>query len=124
MRRTVPLLLALASCITTRQTAPAHGDGEVLWRSEVSGAWEVRVRGAAVGRVVRQDLQEGGRFLVVQNAYGQDLGLIDGQGMAWRARPHREHEWVVTGTVAEGVAGILGHAEVQLVPLDTPSQRP
>ena len=119
-------LLGLAACVTTSRTAPAQEPGEVIWRSDVAAVWEARVRGAAVGRVVRLGSSEGERYFVVQNVHGQDLGLIDGQGRAWRARPHAEHEAVGTGTVADGAARILGEETVELleVAAEAPSRAP
>lgn len=87
----------------------------MIWRSDVAAVWAARVRGVVVGRVVRLGGSEGERYFVVQNVHGQDLGLIDGQGRAWRARPHAEHEAVGTGTVADGAARILGEERVELL---------
>jgi hypothetical protein len=54
-------------------------------------------------------------MFVVQNTFGQDLGMIDGLGRAWRFRPHQtEADRLLTGTIAEGAAAILGASDCEL----------
>ena len=46
--------------------------------------------------------------LVVQNLHGQDLGIVDELGRAWRYRPHQEPKFLGTWSVEEGALRILG----------------
>ena len=82
------------------------------------GVWALYTRGEEVGRLVRYDSPvaatpsgaDGQRVLfAVQNAWGQDIGLVDALGRAWRFRPWSdEPEWVGTGTVIDGARRVLG----------------
>ena len=108
------LLLPLGACLTVAErhvpaapaTAVAALPGE---------AWTAHGgTGEELGFVVRfeeaaPDLEGTPRtFLSVRNRHGQELGLVDDLGRAWRYRPHAlDPAWVGTGSVAEGVARIL-----------------
>lgn len=109
-----PLLAAalalVAGCRTTVVERPLAQSAEVHTAAPAR-AWQIVEAGAVVGRVVY--FEASGRpeasVYMVQNAWDQDLGMIDCLGRAWRYRPHeREAKWLSTGTVAEGAAGILG----------------
>lgn len=112
VRRLVPCLalLALSACRTERSSAPPELDQAVVLGLSPERAWEVRSGARRVGSVVRfvEATPPHRVLLVVRNEHAQDLGRIDGKGRAWRERPHREPEWLGTGTVAEGVGLILG----------------
>ena len=112
MRRLLALLpLFLATgCRTERNSAPPELDEAVLLGLHPTGAWQVEAAGQAVGSVVcfEEESPPYRRLFVVRNQHAQDLGRIDARGRAWRDRPHREPDWVGTGTVAEGVRLILG----------------
>jgi len=104
------LILTSASCVTTETSAPFSPEDARIQSSAATRAWEVIDAGKAIGSVVRFEAPgEPGRFLfAVRNTYSQDLGLVDALGRAWRQRPFQETaEWIGTGTVLEGVRGIL-----------------
>lgn len=56
-------------------------------------------------------------MVVVQNLFGQDLGLVDSLGRAWRYRAHEEALWLGSGTIEEGVGWILAREPVILIPV-------
>jgi hypothetical protein len=125
----LPLLLAVG-CRTERSSAPPELDEAVLLGLHPTGAWEVETEGGhAVGSVVcfEEASPPYRRLFVVRNRHAQDLGRIDARGRAWRDRPHREPDWVGTGTVAEGVGLILGldrPARLRAVPLSALGRDP
>jgi len=48
-------------------------------------------------------------FYSVRNREGQEIGIVDLHGRAWRYHAHvSESEWLGTGTVFEGALKILG----------------
>ena len=110
-----------ASCRTTRESSPAHADDARIVVGQPAGAWTLTSSRGEAGRLVRYESPavgspsglEGSRVLfAVQNTWGQDLGLVDGLGRAWRYRPWSEEpEWVGTGTVIEGARRVLGLEE-------------
>jgi len=76
-----------------------------------------------VGSVVRyEEPRAQRRFLYsVRNLHGQDMGMVDQLGRAYRYRPHADPEWLSTGPVREGVLAILGQGlggRLQEVSLD------
>jgi hypothetical protein len=80
---------------------------------------------AELGFVVRFEevaptLDQARTFFSVRNIHGQELGLVDDLGRAWRYRPHAlEPDWVGTDGLAEGVARILGSpAQILLQPAE------
>ncbi len=119
------MVLALGAlacgCRTSERSVPAGGLDAVVTRSHRTQSWEARAEGATIGFVVRHETSEQPArfFFLVQSLERQDLGLIDAQGRAWRYRPHAsEPEWLVSGTVPQGVAAILGcRAPVELAEL-------
>ena len=123
MRRAlVPLLLlAAAGCRVTTTERIAAPEAVHVERGPAARSWNVLADELVVGRVVlfeAPDRPEAPVFMV-QNEVGQDLGLVDGLGRAWRYHPHqRDAEWLGTGTVAEGAARILGAAECQLAEVE------
>jgi hypothetical protein len=115
-RSLLPLvLLALVSCESTTDTAPAGFSRAIVSSAEPVRAWRVVAEGRELGAVVQFDASPGsaGRYYSVRNPWQQELGTIDAQGRAWRFVPHeREARWVATGTLAEGAAAILEAAAV------------
>lgn len=110
------LCTLLSGCITTSRSSLFHGDGALIHRSQATDTWDARYKGVSVG-IARQYRQEsGGSMVMVQNLWGQDLGLVDSLGRAWRYRPHQEPLWLGSGTVREGVEWILDRKPLQLVP--------
>lgn len=107
-------ILATTACVTTETSAPYAAPGAQIQSSSATRAWEVVDSGTPIGSVVRFEAPgkpgEPSRFLyTVRNTYSQDLGLVDALGRAWRQRPFQDDaEWIGTGTVLEGVRGILG----------------
>jgi hypothetical protein len=103
-------LLPLACRIVTVETDPLpDGPGIVVMPAAAVRAWQLVHDGRAAGSLVRFEESRGPqRFLFsVRNVHGQDLGLIDEQGRAWRFRPFDSAEWITTGTVADGARAIL-----------------
>lgn len=116
MHRVLPslALVLTASCLTVQEhRSPADPAPAVA--SLPSEAWTVHdAAGRELGVVVRfeeaaPDLEGPPRtFLSVRNPHGQELGLVDDLGRAWRYRPHEdEPEWVGTGGPTEAVALVL-----------------
>ncbi len=133
-RRLLPLLLlaAVLGCRATRARTPADLAAAAPRRADPVAAWEAVSRGRAIGVVVRFALS--GRpsetWFSVRNPHGQELGLIDRNGRAFRFRPGAEAELVGSGTVASGVArllaveGPLELVEVRLETLEREAGRP
>jgi len=110
--------LGALSCIQTTTHHPVGSSAALTLQTVPSVAsWDVVVRGAAVGSVVRFEREGDAEFLfVVRNSHGQDLGFVDARGCAWRRRPHAADERLGAGTLEAGAASILGtHGELQLV---------
>jgi len=109
--------LFLGGCVTTETRRP------VLTQSEMrvglpSRAWEVLDQnGDNVGIVVL--FQAAGLLepaYMVQNVWHQDLGRVDQLGRAFRYVPHAEEAlWIGSGTLTEGVEGILQSGPCQLI---------
>jgi len=98
------------SCRVTETESPVYVENAGIRRAKPSRIWSVVTEDGVVGEVVY--CVSTGRpedsFYMVRNLWQQDLGLIDSLGRAYRYVPHRsEPAWVVTGTVAQGAAGIL-----------------
>lgn len=116
-------------CRTTTETFPAGLRDVSAARARRTGLWEVRSRERSRGFVARyvEEASPARTYFVVQNAEGQDLGIVDALGRAWRYRPHtQEPDWLTTGTVLAGAEAILDLAgESVLVELedDSPSPR-
>ncbi len=119
------LLLAAgaSSCITsTEHEISTNSGARSVRRAQPTAAWEVVLDGETFGRVIRFDVEgwpTETRF-VVQNPYGQDMGMVDALGRAYRYVPHRPALWVASGTVPEGTAAVLkltGKVEFQEVAL-------
>jgi hypothetical protein len=113
------LLLAsplLTGCVTESESRPFHGDGALIQRAEVTQVWRARCSGEWVAFVRQYLLQTGNSHVVVQNRWGQDLGLVDSLGRAWRYRAHQEPAWVGSGTVLQGIGWILECGPIELVP--------
>ena len=120
-RLAVLLAACAAACQTVRESAPPHSDEARVVIGQPAGVWSLYSEGAEVGRLVRYDSPgtatpggaASGRYLfAVQNAWGQDIGLVDALGRAWRYRPWSEEpEWVGTGTVIDGARRVLGLEE-------------
>lgn len=128
-RRSLAALVALlatvaGACRTTTSTLPPSPSRLAATHSVATAAWELRDGSDVVGRVLRMDTVEAAprTVFVVQNPEGQDLGLIDALGRAWRYRAHeREPDWIATGTVVQGARAILGASEsAELVEVDAP----
>lgn len=105
------LVLASPACEVTEESTPYYGDGGVVTRALPTRAFEIHDRGRTVGSLIRYDEEGTLRFFfAVQNVHGQDLGLVDAQGQAWRRRPFEKDEMLSAGTVQEGAGRILGLA--------------
>lgn len=101
---------------------PARGEYELV-RALPERRYEVLLDGARVGLALRFRAEGlGGRgWTVVQNPWGQDLGLLDEHGRAWRYRPFgQEPELLGACATAEGVARILEFDPERLVLLELP----
>jgi len=104
---------SLAGCVTTTTSQPVGLERAILTTMPVSRAWIVEDGGIPAGSVVRYSASPAGEgpdgaFLyVVRNLWDQDLGVVDERGRAWRRMPHRDDQWIGTGTVVQGVRQIL-----------------
>ncbi len=125
--------IVLGGCIVAATQSPPNLDRAFATRMRATRAWTIESRAEPIGSLVR--FEEPGSsdraVYVVRNEWGQDLGLIDALGRAWRWRPHAEvPELVGTGTTSEGVGRILdGDAslvlrEVGLAELQAPVPEP
>ncbi len=113
-------LALVAGCRTTVEQELPGIENAVATEALAQGAWLVRSGERDLGSVVRLEDQRQARFFYsVSNVHGQELGLVDAEGRAWRHRPFQEQpEWVGTGTLEAGVGRILGGTgAVQLVPI-------
>ena len=100
-----PTLFACTQTSTTRHPVGASSAG-VVQAASATGRWAVVDAGARIGSVVR--FAEGETWIyVVRNAAGQDVGLVDSLGRAWRRRVHGPDEELGAGTLSEGVRQIL-----------------
>ena len=113
MRLLSPLLLAVGILFPACKTTEVHRpfaqarEAAVVRTAPQSAGWNVLRNGELAGSAVLFSGEDDGTY-VVRDAWGQDLGLIDSLGRAWRFAPHEtEAEWVGTGSVQEGVAQIL-----------------
>lgn len=112
----------LIGCRTEHRTTPRGAESAVLSPFPAAEAWVVRQGGELVGSVVRFEAPGNpGRFLFsVRNRWNQDIGFVDAEGRAWRRVPHRDDEWIGTGTVPDGARQILGldpQSELAPVPI-------
>ena len=125
-------LAGLSACRTTEVERSTNSGLRTIPRAQPSLAWSVSLDGEQFGRVVRFDVaqQPSQTRFVVQNPFGQDLGLIDSLGRAFRFEPHQKPTWVGTGSIEEGVAAILSLTgnlrlqEVALSELETDPRAP
>lgn len=114
LREGVLVLAGVVSgCIETTTHHPVGaGEEHTLHRVPLVAAWDVIDDGRVVGAVLRfeRDVAPGAEselIYVVRNEHGQDLGLVDALGRAWRKRPHAPDEAVGAGTLEAGVRRIL-----------------
>ena len=119
MRLPLLLLIAAAACRTTSTSRAPRPDSVPITRTAPTKAWELWDAGRCLGSLVRFEEPSNPRraFYSVRNREGQELGLVDLDGRAWRYRPHESvPQWVGTGTVLEGARRILdGTAAAELV---------
>jgi hypothetical protein len=98
------------------------GDEHTLHRVPLVAAWGVVDDGRVVGAVLRfeRDVELGTDselVYIVRNEHGQDIGLVDALGRAWRKRPHAPDEPVGSGTLEAGARRILDLGDgAQLTP--------
>lgn len=108
----VPLVaLGTAGCTTTVEQSPAGADEARVTRTELLGTWTVRCAGEVRGEVLLFREPTGVRrsIYVVRNRHGQDLGLVDELGRAWRRRVHAgEPDLLGTGDLLTGALRVLG----------------
>ena len=113
------LALVLAGACQTVETRRPHlGEAHAL-HGHPKEQYVVHAEAAEVGFVVQFEhpARAGEALFVVRNTWEQDLGLVDHLGRAYRFRPHAEEpECLGTGTVAAGVARILGRPSCELTP--------
>ena len=103
-------MIAATSCHTTSTSrAPGPDSVEITQASPVR-AWELWHAGRYLGAVVRFDVRgDSSRFFYsVRNREGQEMGIVDLHGRAYRYRAHvTDSEWLGTGGVFEGALSIL-----------------
>ena len=116
------LLLPLVACHTTETSQPPGPSTLAVTRATPVRAWELWQEGLLLGSLVRfEETGDAGRaFYSVRNREGQEIGLVDLDGRAWRHRQHQPHpEWLGTGTVIEGARRILdGSERAELIEID------
>jgi hypothetical protein len=117
-RRVIWCSLLLASlaggCRVARHSNPPGLDQTLIQRSVAVRGWLVHDgQDHVVGSVVRYEEPAGeGRFSYsVRNVHGQDMGMVDQLGRAYRFRPHADPEWLNTGVVEEGALAILSQGQ-------------
>jgi hypothetical protein len=115
----------LAACATTSTRSPAGGSVAVVEQAQAVRRMVVVHAGRQLGELVRFEAasQGHGDYWSVRNRHGQELGLVDGLGRAWRRRAHAQPEWLATGTVEEGTRAILSaplDSELIPAPMDNP----
>jgi hypothetical protein len=120
--RTLSTLLILAlfvvACRTTRTSTPPNMSSAVIVRGMPDEAWQVVDGGRVLGFVVHYDTsgETGKAYFSVRNEHQQELGIVDGQGRAWRYRVHqREPDWLGSGTVVSGARSILSGSDATLL---------
>ena len=110
--------LLSGACRTIKIRRPSISAAGEVRVAEPKRAWEVWRGDEAIGLAVffeSQNAPEDSLYMV-RNVWHQDLGLIDAFGRAYRYLPHhREPAWVASGTVLQGVEGILDTASCRLV---------
>lgn len=108
------LTLALGACTTMHSVEPAGLANARAQHLRPERAWQLEDNGVACGRVVlfasdTADAAARSSFYSVQNLRGQELGMVDVQGRAWRYEVHqRDARWLATGTLLDGARVILG----------------
>jgi hypothetical protein len=104
----------VCGCVETTTHHPVGaGEEHTLHRVPLVAAWDVVVDARVVGAVLRFEGEatpgaDTELLYVVRNEHGQDLGLIDALGRAWRKRPHAPDESLGAGTLEAGARRILG----------------
>ena len=120
--RLLLLLLPLVACHTTRTSQPSGPSTLEVTRAVPVRAWELWQEGRLLGSLIRfEETGDTGRaFYSVRNREGQEIGLVDLDGRAWRHRQHQSRpEWLGTATVIEGARRILdGSEEAELIEVD------
>jgi len=116
------LLLPLVACHTTETSQPPGPSTIAVTRATPVRAWELWQEGLLLGSLVRfEETGDAGRaFYSVRNREGQEIGLVDLDGRAWRHRQNQKHpEWLGSGTVIEGTRRILdGSEKAELIEID------
>lgn len=113
--------LAFGCVQTTTHHPVGAGEEHTLHRVPLVATWDVVDDGRVVGAVLRFEREvvpgaDSELIYIVRNEHGQDLGLVDALGRAWRKRPHAPDEAVGAGTLEAGARRILGAGEgAQLV---------
>lgn len=102
-------LCLLSACRTTTRSLPPNSDSAIVMRTSPVRAWELLDAGKRLGSVVRYESPDRAQaYFSVRNEHGQELGIVDVEGRAWRYRAHqREPDWLLTGTVVQGARAIL-----------------
>ena len=116
------VVLPLAACRTTSTSQAPGPPAVVVTRAVPVRAWELWQDGLLLGSLVRfEETGDASRaFYSVRNREGQEIGLVDLDGRAWRHRPHQSQpEWLGTGTVKDGARRILdGSDKAELIEVD------
>lgn len=123
MNRFVLLAVLLApACRITTTSSPSNMGAMIVTRSMPAKAWEVVEGARRVGYVVRYEAPDAAdrAYFSVRNEHGQELGIIDVEGRAWRYRAHAsDAEWLGSGTVVQGTRSILEASDrAELDPVD------
>jgi hypothetical protein len=106
----VALAIALGACRTTTTTHARGPASVVITQAVPVRAWELWSSGRCLGAVVRFEARDdSGRFYYsVRNREGQEMGIVDWDGRAFRYRAHSiDPEWIGSGPVFDGARRIL-----------------
>jgi hypothetical protein len=123
----VVLLVFLPACRTTTTSRLPGPESVSITRTKPVRAWEIWDSGRCLGSFVR--FEEPGKpdraFYSVRNREGQEIGIVDIDGRAWRYRVHSSApDWLGSGTVFEGARRILdGSASASPVEVDVEKLR-
>jgi len=104
------LVVAASACETTTTSRIPGPETIEIAQATPSRAWELWSSGRYLGAVVRFETRDDPArfFYSVRNREGQEMGIVDLHGRAFRYRAHvNDPEWMGTGTVFEGARRIL-----------------
>lgn len=116
------LALAATGCRTTTTSRMPGPESVEITQAAAARAWELWSSGRYLGAVVRFEVRDDTHrfFYSVRNREGQEMGIVDLHGRAYRYRAHvTDPEWLGTGPVFDGARKILdGPTSAEAVEVD------